>query len=513
MPNVLLIILDGYGYRAEREGNAIALADKPFMDGVASHFPMRTLEASGQPVGLPRGTQGNSEVGHLNLGAGRMVPQDITKIDLAIETGQFQRNPKILALLSEVSSRRGDLHIIGLVSDGGVHSHIRHLLELIPMVAGGFRGNVFIHAATDGRDTPPESGINFIRELENAISPYPNIHIATIMGRFFMMDRDKRWERVARAYRALADRQGRRATSAANAVKSSYEMGITDEFIEPAIIPIDSTLQPWVKDGDGIIFFNFRADRAREITRAFVADDFPFFERRKLHRLSFIGFTLYQEDLPIQVAFPEEEIQQTLTEVVTSAGLRVFKTAETEKYAHVTYFFNGGEENPFPGEDRELIPSPKVKTYDMKPEMSAPLVCDAVIKALGSGVYGLMVVNFANADMVGHTGFLRPTIKAIEAVDACLARIWDAKPEDFEIIITADHGNAELLEDFVNGGPHTSHTTNPVPFYILNDAYTLRDGEAALKDVAPTVLEIMGIEQPPGMTGRSLIASKQHAEK
>ncbi len=505
MRKALLIILDGYGYRKETEANAIALAKKPFMDGIASSYPMRTIEASGQPVGLPRGTQGNSEVGHLNLGAGRMVPQDITKIDLAIETGEFKRNPKILALLSQLASRRGDLHIMGLLSDGGVHSHIRHLLELIPMVAAHFNGNVFIHAATDGRDTPPESGIKFIKRLEEAIAPYPNFHIATVLGRFFLMDRDKRWERVSRAYRAMVQREGRRAASPELAVTKSYEMGITDEFIEPSIISLNSNLHPLIKDGDGIIFFNFRADRAREITRAFVSDDFDGFKRRKLSRLSLLGFTLYQEDIPMEVAFPEEDIKQTITEVITSAGLKVFKTAETEKYAHVTYFFNGGAEDPFPGEDRKLIPSPRVRTYDLQPEMNAPLVADAVIEALGKNEYSLIVVNFANADMVGHTGFIEAAVKAIEAVDGCLMRIWKVRQDDVEVIITADHGNAELMVDFINGGPHTSHTINPVPFYVLNKSYKLRRGPAALKDVAPTILDILGIEQPRVMTGVSLI--------
>ena len=501
----MLIILDGYGYREETEANAIAMANKPFIDGFASQFPSRTIEASGQPVGLPYGTQGNSEVGHLNLGAGRMVTQDITKIDLAIETGQFKRNPKILAHLAEVESHRGDLHIMGLISDGSVHSHIRHLMELIPMVASNFRGNVFIHAATDGRDTYNESGVNFIRDLQDAIAPYPNFHIASIMGRFFLMDRDKRWERVARAYRAIANHEGREVTDALEAIKHSYAMGITDEYIEPSVVRMDDSLDPRVKDGDGIIFTNFRADRAREIVRAFVGEDFPHFPCRKFRHLSFIGFTLYQEDLPIEIAFPVEDIPQTLVEVITSSGLKVFKTAETEKYAHVTYFFNGGKETPPANEVHKLIPSPHVETYDQKPEMSAPMVADTVIEAFG-GEYGLIVVNFANPDMVGHTGVLEATIKGIEVVDNCLRRVWEAKPDDFEVIITADHGNAELMVDFINGGPHTSHTTNPVPFYLLNKNYSLREGEAALKDVAPTILQLMGIEQPAVMTGRSLIA-------
>jgi 2,3-bisphosphoglycerate-independent phosphoglycerate mutase len=441
----------------------------------------------------------------MNLGAGRVVPQDITKIDLAIETGQFRRNPNILAILSQVASRRGDLHLMGLVSDGGFHSHIRHLKELIPMVVENFKGVVFIHAATDGRDTPPESGIRFITDLEDFIRPYPNFHIATLMGRFYMMDRDKRWERVGRAYRAIVSREGRRVHNAIEAVKQSYAMGITDEFIEPSVVVYDGAIDPRVKDGDGLIFFNYRADRAREITRAFVEKDFPYFDRRKINRLSFVGFTLYQEDLPIQVAFPEEDVHNTLSEVVTSAGISVFKVAETEKYAHVTYFFNGGVEKPFPNEDWKLIPSPHVETYDKKPEMSAPLITDALIEGLRSGKYGLIVVNFANPDMVGHTGFIPAAVQAIEAVDGCLSRIWEVKPDDMDIIITADHGNAELMVDFINGGPHTSHTTNPVPFYILSDEYTLREGDAALKDVAPTVLDIMGLKQPRVMTGVSLI--------
>ncbi len=507
MRKALLVILDGYGYREETEGNAIAMARKPFIDSLASMYPFRTIEASGLPVGLPSGTQGNSEVGHLNLGAGRVIPQDITKIDLAIETGVFKRNPAVLGLLSEVQSRHGDVHMMGLVSDGGVHAHIRHLKELIPVIAENFRGNVFIHAATDGRDTYPESGVKFIKDLQEFISQFPNIHIATILGRFYLMDRDKRWERVARAYRALVEREGHRARDPVAAIKSSYEMGITDEFIEPVVIELDERLNPRVKEGDGIIFFNFRADRAREITRAFVDDEFPYFDRRKIHRLSYVGFTLYQEDLPIEVAFPEEDIHNTLTEVVTSAGIKVLKVAETEKYAHVTYFFNGGEEKPFPLEDRKLIPSPRVETYDLKPEMSAPEITEAVIEGIKSGEYGLIVVNFANPDMVGHTGIIPAAVKAIEVVDSCLARIWEVKPDDMDILITADHGGAELMIDFVNGGPHTSHTTNPVPVYLLNDSYTLRGGDAALKDIAPTILNIMGIPVPTVMTGQSLIAT------
>lgn len=505
------MILDGWGISAERAGNAVLLADTPCMDGLKKKYPHTRLLSSGEAVGLPKGIMGNSEVGHLNIGAGRIVFQDITRIDSAIQDRSFFQNNVLNSIIYKVKKSRRALHLIGLVSDGGVHSSLNHLHALLEMINKHGLDDVFVHAILDGRDTPPTSGKNYIKNLNNYMRSKKYGVIATICGRFYSMDRDKRWDRVEKAYRLYVNAEGTFETDPVQAVMNAYHREETDEFVRPIVIA-DKNRKPLgiVQDQDGIIFFNFRADRAREITRAFTDPAFDAFLRRPFPKLSdFVCLTIYDETFALPVAFPPVHLDKILGEVISKRELRQLRIAETEKYAHVTYFLNGGEEAPFPLEDRCLIPSPReVSTYDLKPEMSAYEVTQAALSKIKSNTYDLIVLNFANMDMVGHTGVLKAAIKACETVDRCVDKIISqVKAQGGVVLVTADHGNAEQMVD-KNGQPHTAHTTNPVPFIIVDDSrrkIKLREGK--LGDIAPTILHIMGITQPDQMTGACLIES------
>ncbi|MBE3581838.1 MAG: 2,3-bisphosphoglycerate-independent phosphoglycerate mutase [Thermoanaerobacteraceae bacterium] len=509
---LMLIILDGWGVSEEQEGNAVALARLPNFRRLWHEFPHTFLAASGEAVGLPKGQMGNSEVGHLNIGAGRIVYQELTRISRAIRDGSFFRNSVLLEALEQVKKRRGALHLLGLLSDGGVHSHLEHLYALLEFAARKGVDRVYIHAFLDGRDVPPACAGQYIEAVEEECRRHGRGAIATIMGRYYAMDRDRRWERTEKAYRALVAGEGHGFASAGEALEASYRRNITDEFVEPSVIMRDGRPLATVNDGDAVIFYNFRADRARQLTRAFVDDDFPYFERPggKLD-ISFVCFTQYDATIPAPIAFPPQDLKDTLGEVVSRAGLKQLRIAETEKYAHVTFFFNGGVEEPFPNEDRVLVPSPKVATYDQKPEMSAYEVTVEVLKRLDT--YDFIVLNFANPDMVGHTGDLQAAIRALEAVDECLGRLAEAMTSRrAPLIITADHGNAEAMVE-PNGEPHTAHTSNPVPFILVDERYRqARLGEGSLQDVAPTVLALLGLDQPEAMTGRNLILEAEKAE-
>ena len=503
---VALIILDGWGLRAEREHNAVALADTPVMDELWAAWPHSQLEASGEAVGLPRGLMGNSNVGHLNLGAGRIVYQDIVRISRAIADGSFFTNEALVGAARRARARGGRLHLIGLVSDGGVHADLEHLLALLEL---GRREGVetVVHAFTDGRDTPPTSAPGYLRRVEAAGG-----RIATVVGRYYAMDRDKRWDRTERAYRALVLGEGHRAPSALAAVEQAYARGQTDEFIEPVVVTdADGRPLPRITARDETVFFNFRADRARQLARALADPGFDAFRRPEgIGPLPLTQMTEYDEEFPLPTAFPPVYLKETFGEVVARAGLRQLRIAETEKYAHVTYFFNGREETPFPGEERVLIPSPKVATYDLKPEMSAPEVTERVVAEIDSGRFDAVVLNFANPDMVGHTGVLEAAIRACATVDRCLGRVLEAiRRQGGAALVLADHGNAEIMVDPDTGEPHTAHTTSPVPCILVDPRHRharLRDG--ILADAAPTLLELMGLEPPDAMTGRSLIAGR-----
>jgi len=493
-----LIILDGFGLSESVRGNAIAHAKTPNIDNLREKYPTCTLQASGEAVGLPEGQMGNSEVGHLNIGAGRIVYQDLTRISKAISDKTLFRNPVLKKAIEHVKTHGSCLHLMGLVSDGGVHSHLSHLLALLELAsANGVR--TVVHAFLDGRDVPPKSALKYV----NAVEGYRGYRIGTVMGRYYAMDRDNRWERIELAYRALVSREGISAESAAGAVSNAYKRGETDEFVLPTVIS-DAGDRVQISDGDSVIFFNFRPDRARQITRAFTDEesDFRHFKRRKLDNLYFVCMTEYDSLIDADVAYAPEEIRNTFGEVLSKQGLRQLRIAETEKYAHVTFFFNGGVETPEPGEDRCLIPSPKVATYDLLPEMSAYEVTDAVIERIGS--YDVIILNYANCDMVGHTGIFEAAVKAVETVDTCVGRVIDAVQKSAgSAIITADHGNAEEMvgED---GTPHTAHTTNPVPLILVTDQVVdVRDGKLA--DIAPTMLEMLGLPKPSEMTGESVM--------
>lgn len=505
MKPLILIVLDGWGIGEDAEDNAQQKARIPFYRSLINEYPHTALECSGEAVGLPEGQMGNSEVGHLNLGAGRVVYQDFAKINKAIKSGEFQRNPVFLKAMKSAVESGGAVHLLGLVSDGGVHSHINHLYALIEMALHEGVSKVFIHAFMDGRDTPPSSGIEYIRQLENFLRDKPRAKIATVTGRFWAMDRDKRWERVEAAYRAIALGEGKKANSAIEAVQQSYEIHETDEFIKPTVIFNVAKPTGKIENGDSIIFFNFRADRARELTTALTDKSFSSFKRSRIPELSsFVTMTLYDETFPFPAAFPPVQLSGILGEVLSKNGLKQLRIAETEKYAHVTYFFNGGDEASFKGEDRVLIPSPRdVATYDLKPEMSAFTVTDEVIKRLDNSEYDFILLNFANPDMVGHTGKMDAAIKACEAIDSCLEKIVK-KVQALEgtAIITADHGNCEKMMDM--GEAHTAHTLNLVPFILLKKGFKLRD-KGILADVAPTVLQLINIAKPEEMTGDSLI--------
>ena len=505
-PTVLLI-LDGYGERKEKEGNAIALAKTPVMDRLKKEFPYVEGQASGLFVGLPDGQMGNSEVGHMNMGAGRIVYQELTRITKSIQDGDFFENKALKAAVEHCKKEDSALHFMGLVSSGGVHSHIEHIYGLLELAKRAGLKKVYLHAFLDGRDTPPDSGKSFLLAVEKKMQELHVGEIATISGRYYAMDRDKNYDRVEKAYRAMVDGTGEKASSVEEAIDASYAKKIYDEFVLPTVIEKDGAVHT-VSDGDAMIFFNFRPDRAREICHAFCDDDFSFFERGARKNIFFVCFTDYDPTIPNKhVAFEKEEIHNTLGEVVSNLGKNQLRIAETEKYAHVTFFFNGGKEEPYENEDRILVPSPKeVPTYDLKPEMSCYTVTEKLTEAIRSGKYDLVVANFANPDMVGHTGVLPAAIKAIEVVDECMGKVVDAvESMHGNLFILADHGNADIMIDEKTGEPYTAHTTNPVPFILVSEEkHKLREG-GCLADVAPTLLELMGIPQPKEMTGKSLL--------
>jgi len=510
---IVLTVLDGWGYRAETKGNAIALARKPNYDRLLADYPNTLIQTSGPAVGLPEGQMGNSEVGHLNIGAGRVVHMDITRIDQAIANGAFFQNELLLGAMER--GRQRQLHLLGLVSDGGVHSHMQHLFALLRMAKQNKVERVFVHCFLDGRDTPPHSGMDYLRQLQQQMRETGAGRIASLTGRYYAMDRDNRWERVERAYRAVVHGQApHQEQSPIVALRESYERGITDEFIEPVVITEQvrhgQSAVPvgMIRDDDAVIFFNFRADRARQMTKAIAEPGFDkFTDPARPKNLGFVAMTQYDKSYAwLRYVLGPEKVEHILAQVFADLSLRNLRVAETEKYAHVTYFFNGGVEKPFAGEERILVPSPKVATYDLMPEMSAAGVADAVIQAVEKGDFDAVVMNFANADMVGHSGKLEAAIRAVETVDACLGRIFQSlRPHGGAWIITADHGNAETMIDPATGGPHTYHTTNPVPLILLHEdgRVRLRSG-GALRDIAPTLLGILGVPQPAEMTGRDL---------
>ena len=472
---IILTVLDGWGFRAETKGNAVALARKPNYDQLIADFPNTLIHTSGPFVGLPEGQMGNSEVGHLNMGAGRIIHMDITRVDALIASGELVRQPLLLEAMQR--GRERQLHLVGLVSDGGVHSHIEHLFALLRMARENKVERVFVHCFMDGRDTPPNSGIDFVQQLEQKMREYGVGQIATVDGRYYAMDRDNRWERIEKAYRAMVHGDAEaRFSDPITAVRASYEKGVTDEFIVPAVITAEAAPgkpaapRGLIRDDDAIIFFNFRADRARQITRALVEPGFDKFQdSARPKNLKFVAMTQYEKTWPwLHYIIGPEKLEHILANVFAEMQYKNLRVAETEKYAHVTYFFNGGVEKPFGGEERVLVPSPKVPTYDLQPEMSAAGIADAVVQAVEKGDFEAIIMNFANADMVGHSGKLEAAIKACETVDACLGRIFQAlRPRGGAWIITADHGNAETMIDPITGGPHTYHTTNPVPFILI----------------------------------------------
>jgi 2,3-bisphosphoglycerate-independent phosphoglycerate mutase len=507
----VLIILDGWGYRNAADGNAVATAKTPVMDSLWAAYPHTLIRTSGKDVGLPDGQMGNSEVGHLNIGAGRIVPQELVRISDAVEDGTLQENEALLKICQTVRYQKSKLHLIGLCSEGGVHSHLNHLFGLIDMAKAQDIDEVCIHVITDGRDTKPTEGREAIQKIQDYVDKAGLGRLVTISGRYYAMDRDNRWDRVEKAYKVLIDPGQGTGKSAVETLIESYAQDINDEFVEPTRLAPGA-----IEAGDGVIFFNFRPDRARQITQALVDPNFKGFERELISDLAFVTMTQYDPELSVDVAFLPQNLSNILGEVVANHGLKQFRTAETEKYAHVTYFFNGGLEDPFEGEDRELVPSPMVATYDKAPAMSAELVTNTAIAAVEKGIYSLVVINYANPDMVGHTGKMEAAVSAIETVDRTLGRLIDAigKAGGTAIII-ADHGNAELMWD-ENHKPWTAHTTNPVPFILIEgeklkvpahggDVQLREDGR--LSDVAPTILQILNLPQPAEMTGRSMILS------
>lgn len=506
---MVLVILDGWGHRDEDNGNAIHNARTPVIDSLWTAYPHTLIQTSGKHVGLPDGQMGNSEVGHLNIGAGRIVPQELVRISDAVEDGSIQENQALLDVCQQVRYSGGKLHLVGLCSEGGVHSHLNHLLGLLDMAKAQDIHDVCIHAITDGRDTQPTAAQSAIQKLQDHIDRHQVGRIVTLSGRYYAMDRDQRWDRVEKVYRVMTDPGSGKGCTALEAIRSSYADDITDEFIEPVRLESGA-----IDPNDGIIFFNFRPDRARQLTQAFIDPDFKGFERSSVAPIHFVTMTQYDSSLPVKVAFEPQNLSNILGEVVADHGLKQFRTAETEKYAHVTYFFNGGREDPFEGEDRELVSSPMVATYDKAPAMSAKAVTDTAITALGKGIYGLVVINYANPDMVGHTGNMNATIQALESVDVQLGRLLGAIGQaSGTAIIIADHGNAEYMWD-EDGNPWTAHTTNPVPFILVEGERLKipgRGGEVELRengclaDIAPTILEILRLPQPKEMTGQSMI--------
>ncbi|MCI8599674.1 MAG: 2,3-bisphosphoglycerate-independent phosphoglycerate mutase [Lachnospiraceae bacterium] len=504
----VLMILDGYGLNEKVNGNAVAEAKTPVMDKLMAECPFVKGNASGLAVGLPDGQMGNSEVGHMNMGAGRIVYQELTRITKEIEDGTFFENEALLQAVENVKANNSALHLYGLVSDGGVHSHNTHIYGLLELAKRHGLKKVYVHCFLDGRDTPPASGKDYVQELTDKMKELGVGEVATVMGRYYAMDRDNRWERVEKAFRALTKGEGDEATDGVSAIAASYEKGVNDEFVVPAVVMRDGKPVATIQDKDSIIFYNFRPDRARELTRAFCDDAFTGFEREKKLDLTYVCFTEYDVTIPNKlVAFHKVELHNTFGEYLAAHGKKQVRIAETEKYAHVTFFFNGGVEEPNEGEDRILVKSPKVATYDLQPEMSAYGVCDKLVEAIKSDKYDVIIINFANPDMVGHTGIEPAAIKAVEAVDECVGRAVEAiKEVDGQMFICADHGNAEQLIDYNTGEPFTAHTTNPVPFILVNadPAYSLREG-GCLADIIPTLIELMGMEQPKEMTGKSLL--------
>lgn len=507
----VLMILDGFGLNDTQEGNAVVQGNTPVIDKLMQDYPFVKGYASGLAVGLPDGQMGNSEVGHLNMGAGRIVYQELTRITKEIEDGEFFKNEALLAAVDNCKKNGSDLHLFGLLSDGGVHSHNTHLYGLLELAKREGLKNVYVHCFMDGRDTAPSSGKGFVQELVDKMAEIGVGEIATISGRYYAMDRDNRWDRVEKAYLALTKGEGVKAQDPVAAMQASYDDDKTDEFVMPTVIEKDGAPTATVKDQDSVIFFNFRPDRAREISRVFCCDDFDGFDRGPRKQVKYVCFTEYDVTIPNkEIAFKKVELDNTFGQFLAANGKTQARIAETEKYAHVTFFFNGGVEEPNEGEDRILVNSPKVATYDLQPEMSAPAVCDKLCEAIRSGKYDVIIINFANPDMVGHTGVMEAAKKAVEAVDGCVGRAVEALLEvDGQMFICADHGNAEQLIDYETGVPFTAHTTNPVPFILINydPAYTLREG-GCLADIVPTMIEMMGMEQPAEMTGKSLLVAK-----
>ncbi|MBY6811844.1 2,3-bisphosphoglycerate-independent phosphoglycerate mutase [Clostridium botulinum] len=507
---VMLMILDGFGIAPKSEGNAVSLAKKPNFDRLVANYPTSQLQASGLEVGLPEGQMGNSEVGHLNIGSGRIVYQELTRITKAIKDGDFFENESLMKAMTNAKNNNSALHLMGLLSDGGVHSHIEHLRGLLEFAKKEGIQNVYVHAFMDGRDVAPSSGKEFVEKTEAMMAEVGIGKIATISGRYYAMDRDNRWERVELAYNALVLGKGETANNAVEAIEKSYHDNKTDEFVLPTVVLENGAPTATIKNGDSVIFFNFRPDRAREITRAINDKVFDGFKRETLN-LTFVTMTQYDKTLEgVEVAYKPQTLANTLGEYVSSKGLNQLRIAETEKYAHVTFFFNGGVEKENPGEERVVIPSPKVATYDLKPEMSAYEVTDELLNRLDSDKYDMVILNFANPDMVGHTGVIPAAVKAIESVDECLGKIADKMLEkDGCLFITADHGNAETMIDFSTGNPFTAHTIDPVPFvWVANDTEgkAIKDGKLA--DIAPTMLNQLGLEVPAEMTGENLVTTK-----
>ncbi len=506
----MLMILDGFGYNPKYDGNGVKLANIKNIRKMWEEYPTTKIQASELAVGLPKGQMGNSEVGHTNIGAGRVVYQSLTRITKSIEDETFFSNEELLNAINNCKENNTNLHILGLLSDGGVHSHQEHLYGLLELAKRNNFSNVFVHCFLDGRDTPPQSAKEYVEKLENKMSELGVGKIATLSGRFYSMDRDKRWNRIEQAYNALVRGEGVKNSLAVDAVTKSYEGGVTDEFVVPAVIEENGQPVAKIQNKDSVIFFNFRPDRAREITRTLVDKEFNEFVTEKMD-LYYVCFTSYDDTMPnVKIAFKKEDIENSYGEIISKNGGRQLRIAETEKYAHVTFFFNGGVETQYEGEDRVLVPSPKVETYDLQPEMSAYKVCGKVVDAIYSGYYNTIILNFANPDMVGHTGSIEAVVKALEAVDTCVGNILKAiKEVHGNLLVTADHGNCEVMIDYETGMPHTAHTTNLVPFTVVSDSgkdIRLKpEGEGKLSDIAPTMLELLEIEKPSEMTGESII--------
>ena len=501
----MLMILDGFGENDNEKGNAVKLANTPNIDKLMKTCPSTDIYTSGLNVGLPDGQMGNSEVGHTNIGAGRIVYQELTRITKSIEDGEFFSIPEFVEAIDNCKKNNSKLHIMGLLSDGGVHSHIRHLFALLELAKRRDFEDVYVHCFLDGRDTPPASAESYILQLEEKMKEKGVGKIASISGRFYAMDRDKRWQRVGKTYDALVNGIGEKSASAISAIESSYQKEVFDEFVVPTVITNGDNPVATIENNDSVIFFNFRPDRAREITRTLVDKEFNEFETKKMD-LYYVCMTPYDETMPnVKIAFKKERLNNTFGEYISELGYTQLRIAETEKYAHVTFFFNGGEEKQYKGEDRILIPSPKVETYDLKPEMSAIEVTDKVVEAIESNKYNSIILNYANPDMVGHTGNLEAAIKAIETIDSCVGRVINAiEKVKGVLLITADHGNSEQMIDYKTGEPHTAHTTNPVPL-VLYGMENVKLKEGKLADLAPTMLDIMGLEKPHEMSGESLI--------